>query len=421
MRNSRRFVAVGITAALAALTVGGSAGAQTAPLPETFSGSATAQGLELSAFGQGLTLGHSIASGAAPSTATAKGTGQLNPLADSTVSESTAGAAEDAAEACDGFNLSPELEPLGISLAIACGDSAATAAGGLPVASASGWVADIGISVNTLLDTIPVSEPIGDAVDSVFEGLAPVFSLDPALEEVGMTLQDIIGGLLETQTLAVSVGASSSTFTTTAETVVAEGKAAGATIEILPDGAVNLETQATEPVATVFVGAATATATYDRAAGTTATAFEPALVRVVVNETIATALMLPENDIAVAPGVTECIPLPDPLEVCITAAGGEEFKPEAGGIGARSAAVKVHLFTGLGEATGAGEGGLVLSLAETEAVVNGTPAVAPPAEGPQVEDELPRTGGTPVLPLAGAAALLLAVLGGRLVLAGRSD
>lgn len=419
MRNSRGLVAVGITAALATLTVGGSAGAQTAAAPETFLGGATAQGLELSAFGQGLTLGLASASGAAPATATAKGIGQLNPLAESTVSESTAGSEEDVAETCDAFNLSPELEPLGISLAVACGDSAATAKDGLPVASANGSVADIGIGVNSLLDTIPVSEPVGDAVDSVFEGLAPVFGIAPELEEVGMTLQDLIGDLLVTQTLAVSAGDASSTFTTTADKVVAEGRAAGSTIEILPQGAVDLETQAIGPVATVFVGAASATATYDRIAGTTTTAFEPAIVRVVVNETIATALMLPENDIAVAPGVTECIPLPDPLEICITAAGGEEFKPEAGGIGARTAAVKVDLFTGLGEATGAGDGGLVLSFAETEAIVNGTPAVV--AEQPQVVQELPRTGGTPVLPLAGAGALLLAVLGGRLVLAGRPD
>ncbi len=421
MRNSRRIAAVGLSAAIAALTVGGSANAQSggpSAGPESYAGSATAQAFELSAFGQGLTLGASVASGSSVPEATATGTGQLNPLAESTSSTSTGD--QDADEACDGINLSPELEPLGISLAIACGDSVSSIAGGLPVASARGSAADIGIGANTLLDTIPVSEPIGDAVESVFDGLAPVFGLDPALEQVGTTLEDIINDVLETQTLAIAVGSSSSSVTTTEASMVAQADASGVTIDILPEGSVNLETQALEPVARVIVGAASATATYDRAAGTSATAVEPALVKVVISETVATALQLPENEIAVTPGQSQCIPLPDPLEICIVAAAGEEFTTEQGGIGARSSAVRVELFTGLGEATGAGEGGIVLSLAETEAVVQGAPAVIA-AQEPEVARELPRTGSSPAVPLAGAGMLALAVLGGRAVLAGRPD
>ncbi len=83
--------------------------------------------------------------------------------------------------------------------------------------------------------------------------------------------------------------------------------------------------------------------------------------------------------------------------------------------------MRVELFTGLGEATGAGEGGIVLSLAETEAVVQGAPAAVVAAQEPEVARELPRTGSDPVVPLAGAGMLALAVLGGRAVLAGRPD
>lgn len=423
MRNSRRIAAVGLSAAIAALTVGGSASAQSADgpsaTPETYAGSATAQAFELSAFGQGLTLGASTASGSSVPEATATGTGQLNPLAESTSSMSTGD--QDAEEACDGINLSPELEPLGISLALACGDSISSIAGGLPVASARGSAADIGIGANTLLDTIPVSEPVGDAVESLFDGLAPIFGLDPALEEVGTTLEDIINDVLETQTLAIAVGSSSSSLTATEASTVAQADASGVTIDILPEGSVNLETQALEPVARVIVGAASATATYDRVAGTSSSAVEPALVKVVISETVATALQLPENEIAVTPGQSQCIPLPDPLEICIVAAAGEEFTTDEGGIGARSSAVRVELFTGLGEATGAGEGGIVLSLAETEAVVQGAPAAVVAAQEPEVARELPRTGSDPVVPLAGAGMLALAVLGGRAVLAGRPD
>lgn len=411
MRNSRRIAAVGITAALAALTVGGGASAQT---PETYAGSAAGQGFELSAFGHGLTLGATSASGTSEPTATARGVGQLNPLAESTVSESTGD--QDAGEACDGINLSSELEPLGLSVAIACADSVSSVAGGLPVASATGSVADIGISANTLLDTIPVSEPIGDAVETVFDGLAPVFGLDPALEEVGTTLEDIIFDVLETQTLAISVGDASSSVTGTEASFTTTADAAGARIEVLPQGAVQADLS-TAPVATIIVGAATASATYDRAAGTSSATVEPALVRVIIDETIAAALLLPENDIAIAPGVSECIPLPDPLEICITAAAGETSTDEAGTVRAIASAVKVELFTGLGEATGAGEGGIVLSLAEVEAIAGGSPEVI--ADVPLGVEELPRTGSDPVLPLAGAGMLALAALSGRAVLAGR--
>lgn len=416
MGNSRRIAAVGLTAVLAALSVSGSASAQTA---ETFAGSAAAQAFELSAFGQGFVLGASTAAGSSLPEATATGTGQLNPLAESTVSTSKATGPEqsqDAEEACDLFNLSEQLAPLGISLALACGDSAASTLGGLAVASADGSAADVGIGADTLLDTIPVAEPVGDAVDSVFEGLQPIFDLDPALQDVGTTLQDIIRGVLETQTLAISVGSSASSFTTTATAATAQADASGVVIDILPQGAVNLETQAVEPVAKVIVGAASATASYDRVAGTTSTAVEPALVRVVISEAVATALQLPENEIAVTPGQSRCIPLPDPLEICIVAAAGEEFTTEDGGVGARASAVRVELFTGLGEATGAGEGGIVLSLAEAEAIIQGAPAVA---ATPAPAAELPRTGGTPVVPLAGAGLLALAVVGGRAALAAR--
>src|SRR5581483_12082982 len=127
----------------------------------------------------------------------------------------------------------------------------------------------------------------------------------------------------------------------------------------------------------------------DRTTGEATVAFEPSLVKVTLADDIA-AVLPPgvPNPLTVTPGQTVCLPLPDPLQSCITVGNGSQSKLADGTTHAEAAAVSLQLLTGLPG------GGVQASLART--VVEGLVVAQ---EGTRAETATPdkvaaNTGGT---------------------------
>lgn len=373
---------------------------------ETFLGTATAKGAELSLFGNTATLGFTEVAADSGLLARATGAGQLNPIVEGsqvTAEVTKDGGVVDQPETCDAAL--PGIP--GLTADLACSQASAKIVGGLPQGTSTASVGGIVVAGDDILDTIGLGDPISDGVTQVFDALAPLFDqfTGTPLDPVDDTLKDVIQDVLQTDTLSIAIGTSKSEVISTAEAITSTASAQGAVVEILP------EAYLTGPLARIEVGAASATAVRNRAGDTAVPAFDPALVRVTLAPDALAGLGLPadQNVIEVAPGQRQCLPLPEPLTSCIEVAAGETFTLDDGTVGARSSAVSLELITGV-------EGGVVLRLAAADARVAGSPAefeqITPPAPNPPVE--LPRTGGTATIPLLGAALLGLAWLARRL-------
>jgi len=361
---------------------------------EAFVASATGTALDLSVFGQNLTVGYSTASADSAPKASAEGAGIFAPLQEATHATASAGAGGSDAkpDTCATPPL-PEQVAAVVDLGVACGSASADGNG--PNAKATGKVVKLGVGADTLLDQLPITEPVEQALEQVLGSLPD--ELSPVTDTVG----DVVSGVLHTQTLNATVGGSTSEISTTAGAVTAVGHAAGAQLDILP--AAGLDGAA---LATIFVGEAKATATYDRASGKASASVDPALVRVVVRTPLTGVVEIP-----VPVGQTVTILENTPLESTIIAADGTVTNNPDGSVKAVADAVRLELVKGL-------SGGVTLGLARAEAGAAGSPAVTTP----QVETprELPRTGNTmPVLPVVGAG-LMAAGLAGRRFLLARS-
>lgn len=428
MQKIRRLVAVASVTALAAAFAAGPASADTA---EVYIGNAAARALNISvklpATGQSTptsaqaTLGLATSKAASDLTATATGVGQALPEAiqptSVTASANSSKLADDPAASC--ANAQSPLA--GVSLSLACGDASAFVSGNLPKASAEGSVASLSADATSTLQTLDaVTSTIGPVLSQTLDTICN--TLDATCPAT-TTVQDLVTSVLKTQTLDASIGKATSDVTTTTGAVTSKATANGAVVKILPLPQVN-GVPSTEPVATIEVGAASATATYDRATGTIATpTFDPAVVRVKLNtvltQYLSTVSPQPVNEITVAPGQALLIPglAGTPLQSEIIVGAGKVVDGPNGQKGAVADGVKLRLLEGLGESTpGAYDGGITLELAHAEAFVGGTPASVTPAAGcapncpADTSRELPRTGGNPFLPLAGVVVLTAAVL-----------
>lgn len=350
---------------------------------------ATGTALQLSLFGQGVTIGLSEAGVDGAPTATSHAAGALLPGV--AFGEETADAANpgDGQPTCSDLTLPPDV-PV-VDLAVACGN-ATTAAG--PAAASSAGVTSLAVSGTELLNDTPLAEvPVQGTVDQLLAGLAPVFDgLEQLGLDAGSLVSELVNGITQGGNLvAVDLGPSGATASATDAATTSAGTAQGAVIRVIDRSLVSLP-----PVLTIEVGAAAASASADRATGAATAVIEPALVRVTVAPDIAAALGLPADPIAVAPGQDLCLPLPDPLASCITVAGGRTLDLEGGGKRAESEGVSLRLVTGL-------EGGIVLNLAATAAEAAAAAPVVAPVETPrQAPEALPRTGVELPLPLAAA-------------------
>ena len=403
-------------AAVSLIVIGGLAGsparAETVvQKPETYLGSATATGLDISLLGNAATFGFTKVEGNSALDALATGAGQL--LVEGTATEAKISGADqsaDSGEQCAVPNLAQMVQEgvgldLGIGLDIACSHSTASTAGSLPVSHSEASVAELNVSANVLLDTLGLGDPIDEATGELIGALEPLFGQfdGTPLEGTIDTLSDLLDDVINTQTLRVAAGTSVSDVVTNGDVVTSTGLAQGAVIDVLPTGAIDPLTLEQSPVLTIEVGAAKATAVYDRAGGTSSADYDPALVRVTLDKTVALGLGLNDGSedfvVEVAPGADQTIEVPGigVLARIAVAAGSTVTNPD-GSVGAIADGVRVEVLPGV-------SGGVVLGLAHAEAGVAGSPAV--------IQDivpvvELPRTGGSALLPVAGLALLGLA-------------
>lgn len=401
MRNARRMALVGTTAALMAALVGAPATAQTptAGTPETYLASALAGGLNISIGGQGITLGLAEAAVESAPKAVARGVGQLNgdqAFGEQLAEANSDGQSADKPEACAAPAL-PEQLPLTVGLA--CSSAKASVVDGLPTALSTGGVADVSLAADNVLAELPITQPLQDGVGSIFEGLQPVFGLDPNLEQVGTTVQDLLTDVITTDTLRIQAGGpSQASVTTVGDTVTATSATSGVIIDLLPTGAVG-----DAPVARIEVGAASATVVHKREGDETTPAFQGAVVKVTIAQEVLDAL--PEqlvgalpfegNSLSITVTDTTCLPLPEPLTSCITVGGGSVTENEDGTVTAMAAGVSLQLLTGL-------QGGVQIELAAARATGGGKAATV------VAQETLPRTGGSSTLPIAGVVLLGLA-------------
>ena len=424
MRNRWRIATLSLVAATVGAVVGvPGADAQTAGTPESLLGSANGTALEVSVVGQAATFGVTKVNGDSAPKAGAEGAGQL--LVESTTSKAAAGAdraLEDPPQVCDNA-LPPDLTAaVGLSLGVACSDVVAGVQGGLPTATSKASVADLDLNANTLLGTLGLDEVVAtlglqEQIDTVTGQLDE--SLDPLIADTPFdgtldTVNELLDTILETSTLRVGLGPSTSNVTGSQGSMQATSSAQGVVVEILPTGAIDPADPAAPagPVATIEVASAKASSVYDRATGKATATIDPSLVKVTIDKTVALGLGLNDGTedfvVNVAPGqnipILEGTPLASRI---IVAAGSTATNPDGSGT-ATADGVRLELLTGV-------EGGIILNLARAQATAGGVPATAPT---PQPVATLPRTGGTPVLPFFGAGLLAVAVAVRRLV-AGR--
>jgi hypothetical protein len=384
MRIVRRLIAVaGVVALSGAFAAGAPAGADT---PEVYAGSALGRALNVSVLGQKATFGVSTAKIDSTLKASADGAGQVLVLGSTTKADVTGNnSKKDAPQKCAA---AVPVAPV-LNLGLVCSSSTAEVANALPRAVSEGSLAELDVTANAL-PINSVIAPVQGALEGVFGQLPN--TLDPATD----TVSDLLTAVGTTQTLDVKVGHSRSEVSTEAGVVTSTAVAEAAQVDLLPVGGL-----LDNPVASIIVSSAKATAVYNRASGAATAAFDPAIV------TVRLSTPLTGNvDIPVKVGETVTILQGTPLESTITLADGSVTKNPDGSVSSVADGVKLELLKGV-------NGGIVLELAHAEAGAAGSPAVLSSiAEVP----ELPRTGGTPWVPIAGVGAVGLAVLARRVVL-----
>ena len=387
MKNVRRFA--GVTAACLALAPF-LAGPATADSPETFAGNATGTALQLNVLGQSFTFGMSAAKVTSALTAVADGAGQATPVLPTSATHSEiSGDNTQAAQpqTCSTPALPDQINAF-LSLGLACSQTSASINAKNPVAAGTASVASVGLAANTVLS----QTPIGSTLQQV---LAPITSADPT-----KTLASLIDSVFNSKTLDITVGGSDSSLTTLAGNVSANAATAAVVIKVLPTPQINGQ-PSTDPIITITVGQAAASAVYDRTTGTATPSVDPALVRISLNPVIAQGLGVPPQTTV---NVDQDVPVPGtsgtPLDSEIKVGHGTTTKNADGSVTAAADGVSIALLRGV-------NGGITVNLAHAEATVGGAPAVV---IAPVTVPQLPRTGESPLLPIAGAVLLGCAVL-----------
>lgn len=397
MARTRRLAAAAGAFTLASVFVAGPAPAQTSA--DTYVGSAAGRALDLSVLSlPKVTLGVSTAKVTSALTAVAEGAGSLGVTGSTQRTEITGSGSSVKPQACAAALPVADL----LNVGIACGSASSSVVNGNPVATSEGSVAGVDLSGQNLLNAVaPLTAPVTGTVGTVLTTVCGALSVTCPLTQ---TVGDVLNSVIETKTLEVAAGKSISSVTTEAGRVVSTATSTGAEIKLLPTPEV-AGVVSTEPLATIIVGQAKATAVYDRASGASTPTVDPALVRVRLNTVLTNSLGI-AREITVPVGQSFIVPGTQgtPLETEIVAAAGRTVTNPDGTVGAVADAVKIHALKGV-------SGGILLNLAHAEAGVGGTPARVLPA----AIAELPRTGGTPVLPMLGVGILGLAVLARRVL------
>jgi hypothetical protein len=402
--TKRHFAALAVCVAVSGAVVALPAGAQTA---ETLDGKAKAEALVLNVFGQGLTLGDAEVAGALGSV-NSLGKGHSLDTSSTVEAKATPSALSSDPERKCAANLGlPDRNEVLVDLA--CGDAKADLVNDVPSATADGLVGSVDLNMAPELSE-QVIAPVQEGLEGVFGQLPD--ELDPVTDTVNDLLTEIAD---EGNLVTVGIGDAHASMASEGSKLISTSTAEGARIELFPGAGLPVEGVA-QPLATIIVGQSIASATCDRAAGTASTAFDPAIVRVV----LAAPVLGEVKDIPVAAGEPVTILEGTPLESTISLGASSETKNDDGSVSGVADGVSLHLLKGIPEA---GQG-VRLALAHSEVSTGCNPAVSPTtteAAAPAPPGELPRTGGDmPILPIAGAGLLGLAVALRKLVGARRA-
>lgn len=434
MRTIRRVGGLAVAGLLLGAVVGGTAASAQAPggTPASYTGAAAGQALKLSGLGRTLTAGASEAKASSDGTSSAIGQG-ASPVAASTQTAANP-PGETKPEACAATVPPAPLNTL-LTLGLGCGSATATGSGLQTVARGTGEIAGLDVTLQTVLDgqLKPLTDPLANTVETVTNsGTAVCNPLPSPLKEACLntlaTADNVVESLVDTKTLSAEFGSSASGVAVNGTNVTSEATASGAIVRILPTPTLD-GVALGEPIATITIARANAKVVCDVANGTATPSFDPALVRIKLAAPIVASIpnipdLLPKvtlpggeidanvsltnGELTVTPGSKVVILAGTPLQTEIVAGAGTATKNPDGSATAVSDGVKVHA---LQLAPAPLTGGLLFDLAHAEAAGACVAAVVEvPRAAPEVPQELPRTGGTPWLPIAGAAGLALAVI-----------
>jgi hypothetical protein len=383
------------TVAAASALMSGPAGAST---PEVFGGSASGQALNLSLAGTNFTGGLSQANVKSPLSANAEGIGVFTPglTNDFKTSVNASNQTDNKGYTCAGAL--PTLPgPLGaLELKAACSSSSSSDTANNPVANSSGLVAFAGLSN---LNSIPgLASGLNQACPTDKKG--GLFQIPT----VGATLCQALTSLSVGQVVNAPIGASHSSVTTSGGKVVSTATADGATISLLSalpaSNSIQIPT-VVNPLVSLTLGSATATATYDRTTGKASGTFDPALLTVTLNipgQPSQTTKIVPGQSVDIPPAGSGA-----PVLLSIKVGAGKTTTNPDGSVS--SVADGVSLAVLPGQAPG-GTDVLDLQLAHADASAGGALATLTAAPHPPT---LPFTGEHPWIPYAG-----LGFLGGAL-------
>jgi hypothetical protein len=404
MKRIRRIAAVAILCVVAGAY--GTASPAQADTPELFQGAAKAVGLDLNLLGTTATLGQATATVQSAVEAVGTGVGQLLALTPGHLPVLTRATPVNPSpnpglEECAIPGLGDPLDSL-LQLQSACGSSTASFVNGFPLATGTGKVLGLGLSANTILSTVDSNLKLGDTLASTLNPIGEALRGTP-LDGTVDTVVGLVKDVINTKTLEVTLGESTSSVKTAAGSVASLATGSGAEIRVLPlPSALKSAGLPTDPVITISVGKASASAVFDRGTGVATPTVTPSLVHIHLNDAVS-LLGLP-HDIDVAPGISQTILQGTPLESTISvAAGSVSQSADKSAAGAEADGVNLHLLKGL-------NGGIKLTLAHAEASVGGALAtktrVLAAVEQPR---QLPRTGGnTPWVPALVAGLLVVA-------------
>jgi hypothetical protein len=443
-----------------------SAADTTTKTPETYLGSASGTSLHLKVGAQEISAGVSNALVDSTLKAVADGAGALNvPVVGGNVPSTKVEVSGDntkqaMADKCASPDLSalpavgPQLASI-MSVGVACSSSLAEVNAGLPHALSNGSVFSLDANLQTIVQSLPLSAVQG-VLDSVYGGIdglnKAINTQVPGTPDLKLddTLKQVVTALGSTKTLTVKLGNSTSEVTTDGNTVTSTAKSDAGLIQLFPLGAALPTATGIElkPLVEIEIGSSSATAAYNRASGTSTPKFNPAIAiirvntpttdavsglingfkpatidlrNVVVNPDLSASNLIPATIAsAVVKGCSDapnefCILEGTPLETRLAIASGRTVQNPDGSVGAIADAVKINALRRITEAPVVGpslsalQGGILLELAHAQAGVGGKPAELVTVSVPDIPRELPRTGGTPWIPMAAVAGVVIAL------------
>lgn len=399
---------IGIGAAAAAISIAGiiPAAAQTSPGGlESYAAGARATAVDLTVFGQRLTVSETTAGIDSTAKAVADGRALLTPAFSSPGAAVSSTGNPVTGQDCEEIDLPSPINLAAIDLV--CVDTSAAVTGGNPLSSAISKEVVVEVKASDLIATTPLADVVGEiqtGLGSLFEALVPI--TEPLEEQTQIQLDEIVDGLLdevqEGDTLVRITVAPTSSISQFASGVSAAAKSNGVVVELLP----NLPGGA---LAVATVGESTASVVRDAVTGEAKPEGSAAVLNVtypngllgglgVLTDALGEAVNVTVDQLAcgdanpLSPVICFTLGTSKALDQASAKALGLDFGPNT--VGQESSVLGLTLLSA------APEGGIVLNVGHT-AAASGSTMPGPLPGGPleKLDDPLPRTGSNTAMPL----------------------